>query len=179
MKRPTGISHVTNTWYSNNLCFHGVLNLLFYRQPQIIQDGIQWQIAFWIYFNFFFLFVYLAALSGGTQGLLFVTCELSVPASGIWFPDQGLNPGPLHWECGVLASGPPGKCPEFSFYKWKSPILNVVWLLEDRVKITRQWLKNLRAWASLVVQWLRICLPRQGSQFPSLVKGRFHTRQSN
>lgn len=31
----------------------------------------------------FFPFVYLAALSGGMQSLLFVTCELSVPASGI------------------------------------------------------------------------------------------------
>ena len=25
------------------------------------------------------------------------------------FPDQGSNPGPLHWECGVLTTGPPGK----------------------------------------------------------------------
>ena len=24
-------------------------------------------------------------------------------------PDQGLNPGPLHWEHGVLATGLPGK----------------------------------------------------------------------
>ena len=28
---------------------------------------------------------------------------------GILFPDQGSNPGPLHWEHGVLATGPPGK----------------------------------------------------------------------
>ena len=30
---------------------------------------------------------------------------------GMWdgVPDQGVNPGPLHWECGVWASGPPGK----------------------------------------------------------------------
>jgi len=27
-----------------------------------------------------------------------------VVACGIWFPDQELNPGPLHWERGVLAS---------------------------------------------------------------------------
>ena len=27
----------------------------------------------------------------------------------IKFPDQGLNLSPLHWECGVLATGPPGK----------------------------------------------------------------------
>ena len=30
-------------------------------------------------------------------------------ASGIYFPDQGLNLSPLHWELGVLATGPPGK----------------------------------------------------------------------
>ena len=28
-------------------------------------------------------------------------------------PDQGLNLGPLHWERGVLATGPPGKSLEF------------------------------------------------------------------
>ena len=32
-----------------------------------------------------------------------------VAARGIWFPDQGSNPGPLHREHGVLATGPPGK----------------------------------------------------------------------
>ena len=32
-----------------------------------------------------------------------------VAACGIWFPDQGSNPGPLHWELGALAPGPPGK----------------------------------------------------------------------
>ena len=32
-----------------------------------------------------------------------------VVACGIYFPDQGSNPGPLHWEHGVLATGPPGQ----------------------------------------------------------------------
>ena len=32
-------------------------------------------------------------------------------ACGIQFPDQGSNWGPLHWECGVLPTGPPGKSP--------------------------------------------------------------------
>ena len=31
-----------------------------------------------------------------------------IVACGIWFPDQGLNLGPLHWECRVLATGSPG-----------------------------------------------------------------------
>ena len=33
---------------------------------------------------------------------------------GIWFPDQGFNLGPLHWEHGILATGPAGN-PEFGF----------------------------------------------------------------
>ena len=35
--------------------------------------------------------------------------KLLVAACGIYFPDQGLNPGPLHWDSRVLATGPPGK----------------------------------------------------------------------
>ena len=31
-----------------------------------------------------------------------------VAACGIWFPDQGLSPGSLHWNLGVLTTGPPG-----------------------------------------------------------------------
>ena len=42
------------------------------------------------------IFIYVAAtgLSCGMQNLQ--------------FPNQGLNLGPLHWEDGVLATGPPG-----------------------------------------------------------------------
>ena len=29
--------------------------------------------------------------------------------------DQGLNPGPLHWEHGILATGPPGEPPDLLF----------------------------------------------------------------
>ena len=47
--------------------------------------------------------------SCGMQGTLVVACELSVAACGIKFPDQGWNPGPLHWEHGALATGSPGK----------------------------------------------------------------------
>ena len=38
-------------------------------------------------------------------------CKLLVVACGIQFPNQGLNLGPLHWDPGVLAMGPPGKSP--------------------------------------------------------------------
>ena len=41
--------------------------------------------------------------------ILAAACELLVEACGIQFPDQGLNPGLLHWERGVSATGPPEK----------------------------------------------------------------------
>ena len=44
---------------------------------------------------------------------LVVACKLLVVAWGIQFPNQGSNPGPLHWEHRVLASGPLGKSPSF------------------------------------------------------------------
>jgi len=34
---------------------------------------------------------------------------------GSQFPAQGSNPGPLHRELGVLATGPPGKSPNVYF----------------------------------------------------------------
>ena len=41
-------------------------------------------------------------------GSLVVACELLVAARGIQFSDQASNLGPVHWEHGVLATGPPG-----------------------------------------------------------------------
>ena len=35
--------------------------------------------------------------------------SLSCSMWDLLFPDQGSNPGPLHWEPGVLATGLPGK----------------------------------------------------------------------
>ena len=39
---------------------------------------------------------------------LFIWLRWVFVACGIQFPDQGLNLGPLHWELGVLATGPQG-----------------------------------------------------------------------
>ena len=36
---------------------------------------------------------------------------------GSYFPDQGSNPCPLHWERRVLTTGPPGKCLHYYFYQ--------------------------------------------------------------
>ena len=38
--------------------------------------------------------------------VLVMTLGSLVAACGILFPDQGLNPGPLLWECDILAPGP-------------------------------------------------------------------------
>ena len=48
-------------------------------------------------------------LSWGTQDLCCSIQDLLVVACGILFPDKGLNPCPLHWEHGVLATGPLGQ----------------------------------------------------------------------
>ena len=50
--------------------------------------------------------MYLAA-----PGLSCSMWNLLVVACGIYVPDQSSNLGSLHWECGVLATGPPGKSP--------------------------------------------------------------------
>ena len=49
------------------------------------------------------LFIYLAAL------VLLASLGSFSCGSGIYFPDPGSNLGPLHWECGVLTTGPLGK----------------------------------------------------------------------
>ena len=56
--------------------------------------------------SFFLMFIYLFIwLHRGLSCYMWDLCCC------MWdqFPDQGLSPGPLHWEHGVLAAGPPGK----------------------------------------------------------------------
>ena len=55
-------------------------------------------------------------LSCGVQMLLVAAC-------GIQFPDQGLNPGPLHWEHGVSATQPQEKSPAL-------PVLKCLFILD-------------------------------------------------
>ena len=89
---------------------------------------------------FFKVFVYLAVsgLSCGTQDLCcgmwdLFSCSIQNlqlrhvnsqlrHACGIYFPDQGSNLGPLRWECGVSATGPPGKSPLLPHFKQIEPI---------------------------------------------------------
>ena len=58
------------------------------------------------------LFIWLCQVSVEACGIFCLHCStrsLSVASCRIQFSDQGLNPGPMHWEPGVLAIGPPGK----------------------------------------------------------------------
>ena len=57
------------------------------------------------------MYLYLAVHVGSS--IFIAAGELLVVAYGIWSPDQGSNPGPLDWECRVLAPGPPGKSQEY------------------------------------------------------------------
>ena len=45
-----------------------------------------------------------------------MACKLLTVACEIDFANQGLNPGPLHWEHGVLVAGPPGKSPKDGYF---------------------------------------------------------------
>ena len=56
-----------------------------------------------------FYFIQLCWILVACGIFLAVICELLVAACGIQFPKLELNLGPLHWECGILATGPPGK----------------------------------------------------------------------
>ena len=40
---------------------------------------------------------------------------LHTGSRGIEVPNEGSDAGPLHWECGVLVTGPPGKSPSTTF----------------------------------------------------------------
>ena len=62
------------------------------------------------YFMLKYLCIHLTELSQLQHaGSLVEACELLIATCGIEFLGQGSSPGPLHWECRVLVTGPPGK----------------------------------------------------------------------
>ena len=88
------------------------------NQPQVLVS--------FFFKHFFCLFIWL--------------CEILVAAWGIQFPDQGLNPGPLHWEHRVLATGPPEKSLIF-FLKYSvflTPVLSSLWFHDGNQAPSRE-----------------------------------------
>ena len=70
------------------------------EEDRVSEQKPQESFPFWL---LGFLFV-------GLNIYLFIwLCWVLVVACGIWFPDQGWDPGTLHWKRGVWATGPPGK----------------------------------------------------------------------
>ena len=62
-----------------------------------------------------YLFIWLCWVFSCGMWALLLEAFWVVVAYRIQFLDQGLKPGPLHWECGVLATAPQGR-PKGSFF---------------------------------------------------------------
>ena len=107
------------------------LNLRNQKRDTFVQAVLQIMVA-----------VFSSRLFSGVCEIGYLVCLFTlfpaslVVASGIYFPDQGLNPGPLHWEFRVLATGPSGTSPQktsliqnlkfsFSDYYFVSRICNI------------------------------------------------------
>ena len=82
-------------------------------------------------------------------------------ACGIYFPDQGLNPGPLHWEHRVLTTGLPGKSQGaltfffliiylfvYFWLRWVFIAVHGLSLVAESRGYSSLW------WAGLSLQWL-------------------------
>ena len=91
-------------------------------------------------------------------------CEPLVEACGIQFPDQKSNPGPLHWEHGVLAPGPPGKSQQVSSLTLAPPGKPEE-LLSNFMRISREFPGGPVAQSVFPVQGAGFHL-RSGNQIP-------------
>ena len=73
-----------------------------------------------LFFQYLFIFILAApGLSCGTWDLQLRHVDSQLwHACRIQFPDQGSNLGPLHWEHGVLPTGPPRKSLNFNCFSF-------------------------------------------------------------
>ena len=120
------LHHVCSTMDNGELNWLYILTpqdllYLFKMSPRCFFKGFFKNILF-IYLSIY-LFIFGSAGSQLRQaGSLVAACGIFFQlqhACGIQFPDQGSNLGPLHWEHGVLPTGPPGKSP--GSYKGRHP----------------------------------------------------------
>ena len=64
-----------------------------------------------------------------------------IMAHGIQFPDQGLNLSPLHWECGFVATAPPGKSSHITSYSVRHYVGTICSL--DKVHAQAQQMQSI------------------------------------
>ena len=89
------------------------------RVPCAIQQVL---VGYPFYFlkKYLFIYLFIQAVPGLSCSMRNLHCSMQdlqlwhvdsqlQHACGIQFPNRGLNPGPLHWERGVLPPGAPGK----------------------------------------------------------------------
>ena len=92
------VSEADNTWITKQICFRS-------------NGGSTYRTVSYL----LFLHIYFKYLFGQ---VLVAPCE-------IWFPDQELNPGPLHWEYRVLVTGSPGEVLCAYFINWVAQMVSL------------------------------------------------------
>ena len=93
---------------------------------------------------------------------------LTLRLVGSQFPDQGLNPCPLHWKCGVLTTGSPGNSLGISSLNKTSPSLcsHVALLMVHFQGILNFWLafsKLQLMFSHVFIPLLLVSLPRDST----------------
>ena len=104
---------LTSLTFSFHICKTGITIILHkIRDRKCLVAQSRYQISNdWVWFFFFppSILIFIFYLLGCVESLmLHVGSLIILVAREISFPDQGSNPGLLHWELGVLATGPPG-----------------------------------------------------------------------
>ena len=94
------------------------------KPSQDTWNSVEMTMSFYAGTKFILIFTFIY-LFGSTRSLLWHVGSNE-------FPNQGSNPGPLHWECGVSAAGPPkslGKkvCVHNSPCDWLKLQIRIYW----------------------------------------------------
>ena len=87
--------------------------------PWIGSPDISWLLIICIFFFFnIYLFIWQRPVLAGACMIFVATFQLLVVVCGVQFPDQGLNPGLLYWEQGVLTTALLRSTPPPFFFNW-------------------------------------------------------------
>ena len=114
-------------WERRSQCFGRTYLSFFPRWSQCsLLINLFISLFFWYVFKKIFIYLFgctesqLRQVGSLVAARQLLSCSMQLPqlwhvnsqlrhTCGIQFPDQGSNLGPLHWECRVLSTVPPGK----------------------------------------------------------------------